>query len=723
MQARQSGRRLERVIGSATTTREGPVCFDGLRPRSITPTLVAHLCVGATLLAALPTPFATAQVCWCEDQQGGAGSLPQTAQKVLGTGLLTCITGRLTSVAVADGGTDLEDMYLIRIDQPMIFSAQTVVAPMPPAGPGDIVAFDTQLWLFQVCGFGLLGNDDDPCEREIGFSFIGNASNDGTGIVVTEPGLYLLAISIFDNDPVSDQGPIFDQQSRIEISGPDGNGGGGSISGWTRTPVGELPEVDQYYRINLTGCTYVAPFLCPADLNDDGVTDGADLGILLGNWGTMGPGDLDMDGVVNGSDLGLLLGGVGLCPPPVGLCGEPDTGSCFEAHGSPSCDDACCCELICELDSFCCDVTWDAICANAAMNGCDTPLPNSGDGDAGAPTCLTECPPCAVPGGEPCGADINGGCNMVVPGFTPIECQDVICGTAWAAGGMRDTDWYELVVSDVTEITFSIFTTLPMVIGIVNTGGVPDCGLATALDPFATAPFCGTASFTVCLEPGTFWLFAGPDAFDGFPCGSGENLYWVKLECGDGCDPPSACDAADHPCEFEGGPGCTDLACCELVCAVDPFCCNTAWDGLCVLQGFELCGAVAPPTDACAAATSIGLGETPFTTIAATTDGPPLPPECDEGFGLMFVNDIWFTFTATQTGLLTVSTCNAASFDTRLAAYVGPACVGPLAACNDDGRGCGLTSIMQVFTTLGQVYKLRVGGFSGSGTGTLNLSY
>jgi len=50
----------------------------------------------------------------------------------------------------------------------------------------------------------------------------------------------------------------------------------------------------------------------PADLNGDGVVDGADLGLLLSAWGTCPvdedcPADLNGDGVVDGADLGLLL--------------------------------------------------------------------------------------------------------------------------------------------------------------------------------------------------------------------------------------------------------------------------------------------------------------------------------------------------------------------------------------------------------------------------------
>jgi hypothetical protein len=45
------------------------------------------------------------------------------------------------------------------------------------------------------------------------------------------------------------------------------------------------------------------------DVNDDGIVDGADLGLLLGAWGSSDPtADLNDDGVVDGGDLGLLLG-------------------------------------------------------------------------------------------------------------------------------------------------------------------------------------------------------------------------------------------------------------------------------------------------------------------------------------------------------------------------------------------------------------------------------
>jgi len=45
----------------------------------------------------------------------------------------------------------------------------------------------------------------------------------------------------------------------------------------------------------------------PADLNNDGTVNGADLALLLGNWGNPGTGDIDSSGVVDGADLAALL--------------------------------------------------------------------------------------------------------------------------------------------------------------------------------------------------------------------------------------------------------------------------------------------------------------------------------------------------------------------------------------------------------------------------------
>jgi hypothetical protein len=77
---------------------------------------------------------------------------------------------------------------------------------------------------------------------------------------------------------------------------------------------GENPQQGGSGRITLTGSGPICPGRCPSDINRDRSVNGADLGLLLGNWRGFGLGDLNVDGTVNGADLGILLGDWGLCP-------------------------------------------------------------------------------------------------------------------------------------------------------------------------------------------------------------------------------------------------------------------------------------------------------------------------------------------------------------------------------------------------------------------------
>jgi hypothetical protein len=129
--------------------------------------------------------------------------------------------------------------------------------------------------------------------------------------------------------------------------------------------------------------------------------------------------------------------------------------------------------------------------------------------------------------------------------------------------------------------------------------------------------------------------------------------------------------------------------------------------------------------DECATSTVITSASTPFTTLGATTSLPTLPSSCNEANGTSLVNDVWFLYIPECTGNATVSTCGAASFDTRLAVYTG-GCpfvgVNP-AACNDDGAGCATgTSSLTVAVTSGLPLYIRIGGVSQTGTGTLSVS-
>ncbi len=59
-----------------------------------------------------------------------------------------------------------------------------------------------------------------------------------------------------------------------------------------------------------------------------------------------------------------------LCMP---VCGDPAAGSCFAAHPTPSCDDAACCETVCSIEPSCCDAIWDEQCVSFANVACGPP--------------------------------------------------------------------------------------------------------------------------------------------------------------------------------------------------------------------------------------------------------------------------------------------------------------------------------------------------------------
>ena len=103
-----------------------------------------------------------------------------------------------------------------------------------------------------------------------------------------------------------------------------------------------------------------------------------------------------------------------------------------------------------------------------------------------------------------------------------------------------------------------------------------------------------------------------------------------------------------------------------------------------------------------------------FDTSEATFDGPG---HC------MTSSNIWYRYTATCTGSVTVSLCGS-SYDTKLAVYNGPDCnpsFSDLIECNDDF--CGWQSELTFDATAGKQYLIEVGGFgSNTGEGMISIS-
>ncbi len=69
-------------------------------------------------------------------------------------------------------------------------------------------------------------------------------------------------------------------------------------------------------------------------------------------------------------DCSVPGGGLPAGGEPPSACVD-GTGSCFQNNGTPGCDCGPCCELVCEIDPFCCDDTWDQTCADSPGRACD----------------------------------------------------------------------------------------------------------------------------------------------------------------------------------------------------------------------------------------------------------------------------------------------------------------------------------------------------------------
>ena len=235
---------------------------------------------------------------WCETPRN-AGKLPSTSSVTLGNGTLSGIMGELGTAALA--GIDTEDMYVIRICSPAQFLAST----FPPDGGN--ANFNTQLWLFRpvppgapINARGLLANDDVNVPNGPLQSRLPSQSNDGSGAAVMMPGIYFLAISVFNSDPQSPRGLIFNQVVPTETSGPDGPGGA------CRSSTGPGAKSPRMGATSLRAWRAFALSNCPADTEASGTVDVIDLTNVILDWGSAGlghGGDVNCDGMVNVQDL------------------------------------------------------------------------------------------------------------------------------------------------------------------------------------------------------------------------------------------------------------------------------------------------------------------------------------------------------------------------------------------------------------------------------------
>ena len=136
--------------------------------------------------------------------------------------------------------------------------------------------------------------------------------------------------------------------------------------------------------------------------------------------------------------------------------------------------------------------------------------------------------------------------------------------------------------------------------------------------------------------------------------------------------------------------------------------------------------------DLCENAYEVAIGDNYFDTRSASAEFADPSDSLCSGTYLAWGGspDVWFTFSPSLGGAVTLSTCQFDSYDTSLALYQGDSCDElNYVACNGDASGesncqAYYSNIGNFTVQAGETYWIRIGGYQAdSGEGTLTVSY
>lgn len=169
--------------------------------------------------------------------------------------------------------------------------------------------------------------------------------------------------------------------------------------------------------------------------------------------------------------------------------------------------------------------------------------------DAAAPADSTRaacgtCTPGTFDESEPCGIELNGGCDDGSFNYLPAYCGTELCGRSWADGGLHDIDWYEIYLPDTNgdsedRLQVKVESELPVIVELYD-------GCFTAPLAVADADGCDAAIFDVCVDaPKLYYVRILPGKLStgpldsGWPCSLGA-MYTLDVTCETDCA-TSAC--------------------------------------------------------------------------------------------------------------------------------------------------------------------------------------
>jgi len=108
---------------------------------------------------------------------------------------------------------------------------------------------------------------------------------------------------------------------------------------------------------------------------------------------------------------------------------------------------------------------------------------------------------------------------------------ETICGSIASnpVTGARDTDWYELVLTETRIVTWVVSAEFRTQFGIIDTGGVADCGAASCFLTFTESAACQPSFVSTQLDEGTWWFYVAPFFQDEGACESDYTATIITL--------------------------------------------------------------------------------------------------------------------------------------------------------------------------------------------------
>ena len=287
--------------------------------------------------------------------------------------------------------------------------------------------------------------------------------------------------------------------------------------------------------------------------------------------------------------------------------------------------------------------------------------------------------------------DCTGGCGGCLP-FDTLGCT--------LTSNDVTLDWTTFQVGGYASGISIVRNGIPITALPGTATSYLDVGAPAGLNSYEVIGDCGTQTWSVTCDIEILELFCS-DGVDNDLDGLAD---CADPDCAIPCDESLNCaDFIDN--DLDG-----DIDCLDVDCALDLAC------------------AVAPPNDDCVNATAVGAGTFTFQNIIANLDGSTA---CDANM----TGDVWFMFTPTTTGTVSINTCGSAGslVDTTLIIYDGslgcplPGDIG--LACDDDTCASAASAnpfMSRVITPVisGTPILVQVGGWNGStGDSVLNIEF